>query len=69
MPPVAEAGLWPAQIKAVRNPELSLHEDRPRSLSKDVGLTGQLSLLEPDGCHTSIEDADAQTYPAWEQAP
>jgi type I restriction enzyme R subunit len=32
MPPLIEAGLWPAQIAAVRNLERSLAEDRPRSL-------------------------------------
>jgi type I restriction enzyme R subunit len=32
MPPLAEGGLWPAQIRAVRNLEVSLREDRPRSL-------------------------------------
>ena len=32
MPPLAEAGLWPAQIRAVKNLEVSLREDRPRSL-------------------------------------
>jgi type I restriction enzyme R subunit len=32
MPPLAAAGLWPAQIRAVRNLEMSLREDRPRSL-------------------------------------
>ena len=32
MPPVAEGGLWPAQIRAVKNLEVSLRDDRPRSL-------------------------------------
>ena len=32
MPPLAEDGLWPAQITAVRNLEESLREDRPRAL-------------------------------------
>lgn len=32
MPPVPEEGLWPAQIKAVRNLEKSLAENRPRAL-------------------------------------
>ena len=32
MPPIAEGGLWPAQIRAVRNLEVSLRDDRPRSL-------------------------------------
>jgi len=32
MPPINEEGLWPAQLKAVRNLERSLAENRPRSL-------------------------------------
>lgn len=32
MPPIVEAGLWPAQIQAVRGLEVSLRDDRPRSL-------------------------------------
>lgn len=32
MPPLVEKGLWPAQIKAIKNLELSLAQDRPRSL-------------------------------------
>ena len=32
MPPIIERGFWPAQIKAVRNLEQSLAEDRPRAL-------------------------------------
>ena len=32
MPPVDETGLWPAQIKAVRNLEASLAQDQPRAL-------------------------------------
>jgi type I restriction enzyme R subunit len=32
MPPVLEANLWPAQLRAVRNLEQSLREDRPRAL-------------------------------------
>jgi len=32
MPPLIETGLWSAQIKAVRNLEQSLSEDRPRAL-------------------------------------
>jgi type I restriction enzyme R subunit len=32
MPPIHEAGLWPAQLTAVRNLEESLREDRPRAL-------------------------------------
>jgi type I restriction enzyme R subunit len=32
MPPIHEAGLWLAQLKAVRNLEESLREDRPRAL-------------------------------------
>lgn len=32
MPPVPEDGLWPAQLKAIRNLEVSLAKDRPRSL-------------------------------------
>ena len=32
MPPIPEAGLWPAQLTAVRNLEESLREDRPRAL-------------------------------------
>lgn len=32
MPPIAEGGLWPVQLQAVRNLERSLAEDRPRAL-------------------------------------
>src|SRR5574340_1796931 len=32
MPPLVEEGLWPAQIKAIRNLEKSLKENRPRAL-------------------------------------
>jgi type I restriction enzyme R subunit len=32
MPPLAEQGMWPAQIRAVQNLERSLAHDRPRSL-------------------------------------
>jgi type I restriction enzyme, R subunit len=32
MPPLIETGLWPAQVRAVKNLEQSLKEDRPRSL-------------------------------------
>lgn len=32
MPPLAEKGLWPAQIKAIKNLEKSLAENRPRAL-------------------------------------
>ena len=32
MPPLIEEGLWPAQIKAIRNLEHSLEENRPRAL-------------------------------------
>jgi type I restriction enzyme R subunit len=32
MPPLIEEGLWPAQIKAIRNLEVSLKENRPRAL-------------------------------------
>jgi type I restriction enzyme, R subunit len=32
MPPVPEEGLWPAQLRAVRNLERSLAENRPRAL-------------------------------------
>ena len=32
MPPVDEQGLWPAQLRAIRNLEKSLYEDRPRAL-------------------------------------
>jgi type I restriction enzyme R subunit len=32
MPPLVEDGLWPAQIKAIRNLEQSLKENRPRAL-------------------------------------
>ncbi|OGW21558.1 MAG: type III restriction endonuclease subunit R, partial [Nitrospirae bacterium GWA2_46_11] len=32
MPPLKEEGLWPAQIKAIKNLETSLAENRPRAL-------------------------------------
>jgi type I site-specific restriction endonuclease len=32
MPPLKEEGLWPAQIKAIKNLEKSLAENRPRAL-------------------------------------
>jgi len=32
MPPIVEAGLWPAQLVAVRNLETSLRDGRPRAL-------------------------------------
>lgn len=32
MPPLAEGTLWPAQVRAIRNLEQSLAEDRPRAL-------------------------------------
>jgi type I site-specific restriction endonuclease len=32
MPPIAEEGLWPAQLTAVRNLEESMRDDRPRAL-------------------------------------
>ena len=32
MPPLVERGLWPAQVRAVQNLEVSLAQDRPRSL-------------------------------------
>jgi type I restriction enzyme R subunit len=35
MPPLREEGLWPAQIKAIRNLEDSLRQNRPRALIPD----------------------------------
>ncbi len=32
LPAIEEQGLWPAQLKAIRNLEVSLSEDRPRAL-------------------------------------
>lgn len=32
MPPLKEAGLWPAQITAIRNLEASLAANKPRAL-------------------------------------
>lgn len=32
MPPLREVGLWPAQVRAIRNLEQSLRENRPRAL-------------------------------------
>lgn len=32
MPPLIEDGLWPAQVKAIQNLEVSLKENRPRAL-------------------------------------
>jgi type I restriction enzyme R subunit len=32
MPSIAEKGLWPAQLKAIRNLEASLYADKPRAL-------------------------------------
>lgn len=32
MPPLIEEGLWPAQIKAIKNLEISLKQNRPRAL-------------------------------------
>ena len=32
MPSVPEKGLWPAQLRAIRNLEASFYDDRPRAL-------------------------------------
>jgi len=42
MPPLHEEGLWPAQIRAIKNLEQSLKENRPRALIQ-IGV--RISLL------------------------
>ena len=46
LPALDESGLWPAQVKAIRNLEVSLAEDRPRALIQMATGSGKT--------HTSV---------------
>ncbi len=59
MPPVPEKGLWPAQLKAVRNLEQSLAQDQPRSLIQMTTGSGK-TYVAVTTAYRLIKFADAR---------
>ncbi len=59
LPAVAEGGLWPAQLKAVRNLEKSLAEDRPRALIQMATGSGK-TFTAVTSIHRLIKHGGAQ---------
>ena len=59
MPPLIESGMWSAQVKAVRNLERSLAEDRPRSLIQMATGSGK-TFTAVASIYRLIKHADAR---------
>jgi type I restriction enzyme R subunit len=59
MPSLVEKGLWPAQIKAIKNLELSLAQDRPRSLIQMATGSGK-TFTAINSIYRLIKFADAK---------
>jgi type I restriction enzyme R subunit len=59
MPPLDERGLWGKQAEAIRNLELSLAEDRPRSLIQMATGSGK-TFTAATACYRLIKHADAK---------
>ena len=59
MPSVEEKGLWPAQLKAVRNLELSLAADRPRALIQMATGSGK-TFTAVTAAYRLVKFADAR---------
>ncbi len=59
MPAIAEKGLWPAQLKALRNLEVSFSEDRPRALIQMTMGSGK-TFLAISAAYRLIKFADAR---------
>src|SRR5207249_4588860 len=59
MPLVEEAGLWPAQLKALRNLERSLEEDRPRALIQMATGSGKTHVAVT-AAYRLVKHADAR---------
>lgn len=58
LPTLAEAGLWPAQVKAVQNLEVSLRQDRPRALIQMATGSGK-TFAAISSIYRLIKFADA----------
>src|SRR6266508_4685200 len=59
LPAVAESGLWPAQLTAVRNLEKSLAQDRPRALIQMATGSGK-TFTAITAIYRLIKFADAR---------
>jgi len=59
MPPLDERGLWGKQAEAIRNLELSLAQDRPRSLIQMATGSGK-TFTAANLCYRLIKHADAK---------
>ena len=59
MPPLDERGLWGKQAQAIRNLELSLAEDHPRSLIQMATGAGK-TFTAATACYRLIKHADAK---------
>src|SRR6266508_1548497 len=59
MPAIAEKGLWPAQLKALRNLEVSFSEDRTRALIQMTMGSGK-TFLAISAAYRLIKFADAK---------
>ncbi len=59
MPPLDERGLWGKQAEAIRNLELSLAEDHPRSLIQMATGSGK-TFTAANLCYRLIKHADAR---------
>jgi type I restriction enzyme, R subunit len=59
MPSIEEKGLWPAQLKAVRNLEASLAEDRPRALIQMATGSGK-TYTAVTAAYRMVKFADAR---------
>jgi type I restriction enzyme, R subunit len=59
MPPLDERGLWSKQAEAIRNLELSLAEDHPRSLIQMATGSGK-TFTAANACYRLIKHADAK---------
>ena len=59
MPSVEEKGLWPAQLKAVRNLEASLGQDKPRALIQMATGSGK-TFTAVTAAYRMVKFADAR---------
>lgn len=59
LPPLPEAGLWPAQVRAIRNLERSLQENRPRALIQMATGSGK-TFTAVNAIYRLIKDAGAR---------
>lgn len=59
MPSIVETGLWPAQLRAVRNLEVSLRDDRPRALIQMATGSGK-TFTAISSIYRLIKHADAR---------